>query len=248
MTDPAILALVAFTFLLAGLVKGVVGMGLPLVALSLLTATLGLHSAMALILFPSFFTNVWQAAVGGKGLVILRRIWPFLALAVGTVWIGGRVHTWIGVEWLTVLLAILLTTYAIINLAGWRFRIAPEWERPTGPVAGVLNGLATGMTGTNILPGVVYLQAIGLPKDELIQALGIKFTLLTVALALTMHGNGLLNAELGAVSTGAILPAFVGMWIGQRYRASISERMFQRFFFIALLVMGLFIGLQAFPR
>lgn len=248
MTDPLTLSFIALTFLLAGLVKGIVGMGLPLVSLSLLTAVIGLHPAMALMLVPSFVTNVWQAATGGHALKIMRRIWLFLALAVGTVWIGGLAHRQISVAWLTILLGTLLTTYAAINLAGWRCTISRDQEAWIQPIAGILNGIATGMTGTNILPGVVYLQAIGFRKDELIQALGVKFTLLTVALAMALHSNDLLSPELGAISTAAIVPTAVGMIVGQRYRARISERLFQRLFFAALLIMGLVISLQAIVR
>ena len=42
------------TFLLAGLVKGVIGLGLPTVSLAILTVALDLPSAMVLLLVPSF--------------------------------------------------------------------------------------------------------------------------------------------------------------------------------------------------
>ena len=245
MTEPYMLIIIALTYLLAGIVKGVIGMGLPLVSLTLLTALIGLHPAMALMLVPSFLTNVWQAVVGGHGLEILARVWPFLGLAIATVWIGAMVHHHVPVAWLTVLLGLLLSTYALINLSGWRFRIEPDQERWLGPLTGIVNGITTGMTGTNIVPGVIYLQALGFGKDQLIQALGIKFSVLTVALALAMHNNNLLTTELGVLSTASLLPAVVGMFIGQRYRANISEQRFQRLFFSALLIMGVFIGLQA---
>ena len=77
MFDPTILAIVLATFVLAGTVKGVIGLGLPTVSLALLTVALDLPSAMALLLLPSFITNVWQAAVGGHGREIIKRLWPF---------------------------------------------------------------------------------------------------------------------------------------------------------------------------
>ena len=78
LTDPLLLALVAATFLLAGAVKGVIGMGLPTVSLAILTATVGLHAAMALMVVPSFVTNLWQAMVGGHGRAILARLGAFV--------------------------------------------------------------------------------------------------------------------------------------------------------------------------
>ena len=87
MTELPTLILVAATFLLAGGVKGVIGLGLPTVSLAILTATVGLQPGMALLLVPSFMTNLWQAMVGGNFFEILKRTWVFLLMATVTVWI-----------------------------------------------------------------------------------------------------------------------------------------------------------------
>ena len=81
MFDIAVLAPVAAVFFLAGAVKGVIGLGLPTVSLALLTLALDLPTAMALLLVPSFVTNLWQGLVGGHLGPLLRRLWPFLTLA-----------------------------------------------------------------------------------------------------------------------------------------------------------------------
>ena len=88
MFEPLTVLLVAGTFLLAGTVKGVIGLGLPLVSLAFLTVALDLPTAMVLTLVPSFITNLWQAVAGGSANIIVRRLWPFLLMATVTVWIG----------------------------------------------------------------------------------------------------------------------------------------------------------------
>ena len=104
MTELPTLILVAATFLLAGGVKGVIGLGLPTVSLAILTATVGLQPGMALLLVPSFVTNLWQAVVGGNFVEILKRTWFFLLMATVTVWIGGLVLVAVDVSWLSALL------------------------------------------------------------------------------------------------------------------------------------------------
>ena len=84
--------LIVVTFLIAGTVKGVIGLGLPTVSLALLTVAIDLPTAMALLLLPSFVTNLWQALAGGHARLILQRLWPFLLLATVTVWIGAFLH------------------------------------------------------------------------------------------------------------------------------------------------------------
>src|SRR3954471_6911407 len=73
MLDTNVIVVVASTFLLAGMVKGVIGLGLPAVALGVLTFAFDLRSAMSLLLVPSFVTNLWQASVGGHGKALLLR-------------------------------------------------------------------------------------------------------------------------------------------------------------------------------
>ena len=240
-----ILAIVG-TFLIAGTVKGVIGLGLPTVSLAILTVVIDLPHAMALLLVPSFITNLWQTVIGGNGGAIVRRIWPFLLMATVTVWLGATALTRIDLSLLSALLGALLVVYSAVNLAGLRFRISMRQEAWIGPLIGSANGILTGMTGSFVVPGVLYLQAIGLSRDMLIQAMGMLFTASTLALALALQGNDLLTIELVKWSTVALLPATIGMVLGQRIRQRLSEQLFRRIFFISLLVLGAYIIASAF--
>lgn len=238
MNETFTLAIIAGTFLLAGSVKGVIGLGLPTVSLGLLAATLDLTTAMALLLIPSFVTNVWQAIVGGNGKTIFKRIWPFLCLATATIWFGSiALHT-VSPSYLTILLGILLLSYSLLNLLGFHLTISPRHEKWSGSILGLINGILTGMTGSFVVPGVLYLQAIGLSRDMLVQAMGMLFTMSTVGLALALQNNNLLTAELTTVSAFAVVPAIGGMVIGQRMRKSFSETKFRKIFFVSIMILG----------
>ena len=239
-----VLAILA-TFFLAGAVKGVIGLGLPTVSLALLTVATDLTSAMALLLAPSFITNLWQAVVGGHLKATLRRIWPFLLAATLTIWLGALALTRLDLALLSALLGALLVIYAALSLAGLRPAMSRTQEIWLGPLVGTVNGILTGMTGSFVVPGVLYLQALGLPRDALIQAMGLLFTLSTLALAVSLGGNELLSPGLGLWSAAAVLPAILGMAIGQRIRQHLSEQRFRRVFFIALLILGAYIAATA---
>lgn len=241
MFDSATLLVVAGTFFIAGAVKGVIGLGLPTVSLALLTVAFDLPTAMALLLVPSFVTNLWQSAVGGNARGILHRLWPFLLMATVTVWIGVGALTRLDASLLTALLGALLVTYSVVNLGGMRLTIPTRHELWAGPLIGSANGVLTGMTGSFVVPGVMFLQAIGLSRDVLIQAMGMLFTVSTLALAAALQQANLLTAGHGAVSGAAVLPAIVGMMVGQRVRKSLSEQRFRAVFFIALFVLGAYI-------
>ncbi len=245
MFDPFVLTVIAATFLLAGSVKGVIGLGLPTVSLGVLTAAIDLTTAMALLIFPSFVTNLVQAVMGGNGRAILLRTWPFLLMATVTVWLGAAALTRLNLAFLSGLLGALLMVYAMLSLTGTRLAIPVEREIWAGPLFGAANGILTGMTGSFVVPGVMYLQAIGLSRDVLVQAMGVLFTASTVALALALHGNSLLTQKLGLVSVAAVVPAAVGMFIGQRVRLRLSEARFRKVFFIGILALGAYIIVNA---
>ena len=245
MFDLGELILIGLTFVLAGAVKGVIGLGLPTVSLALLTVTLGLHNAMALLLVPSFATNLWQAAVGGGAREILARAWPFFLTATATVWLGAQALTRIEVTWLSALMGLLLAVYAAISLTRPAVSVPRHWEPWAGPLVGTVNGTLAGMTGSFVVPGVLYLQALGLPRDRLVQAMGLLFAASTLMLAIALGDARLLNAELGLTSAVAVVPAVLGMVLGQRLRQRLSEAVFRRVFFIALLVLGIVIVVRS---
>ncbi len=236
--DPPTLIAIAVTFLLAGTVKGVIGLGLPTVSLGLLAAALDLTTAMALMIVPSFVTNVWQAVTGGSGRVLVRRLWPFLLAVAATVWLGATALSRLDLGLLSGLLGALLAVYSALGLSGARLEIPARREAWAGPLLGTVNGILTGMTGSFVVPGVLYLQAIGLSRDLLVQAMGMLFTVSTAALALALQGHGLLSAELGAVSAAAVIPAIAGMVAGGNIRRRLSEERFRRIFWIAVLALG----------
>jgi uncharacterized membrane protein YfcA len=226
------------TFLIAGLVKGVIGLGLPTVSLALLTVAIDLPTAMALLLLPSFVTNLWQALTGGNARLVLQRLWPFLLLATVTVWIGAGALTRTNPALLSAFLGFLLVIYAGANLGGLRITISPQRM-------GLVNGVLTGMTGSFVVPGVMFLQAIGLSREVLIQAMGMLFALSTLALAIALQRNALLTTEHWVLSSTALLPAILGMVFGRRIRQAIPEQLFRKVFFISLLLLGTYIIFSA---
>lgn len=245
MFDPLSLFVISATFIIAGGVKGIIGLGLPTVSLGLLTATLDLPTAMALLIAPSLVTNLYQATAGGHARVILWRIWPFLLIATATVWLGAIALTRVDLDVLSALLGLLLVAYGGLSLAGIRLTISARSEGWIGLVFGAANGILTGMTGSFAVPGVMYLQGIGLSRDILVQSMGMLFTASTVALALALGTNALLSTELVIASLLAIVPSLIGMWAGQNLRRRLSETQFRGALSIGIVLLGIYILISA---
>ena len=233
--------MVAATFCLAGVVKGMVGLGLPTVSIGLLSLIVDLPTAMALLLVPSLTTNIWQALVGENFFYLLRRLGIFFLMAVVMVHVGVQLFTIVETVLLLRSLGALLLFYALLSLIGKLPELTPRQQIIFGPACGAINGLLTGLTGTLFVPGVMFLQAIGLPRDILIQAMGMLFALLSASLGLALYQHNLLSPTVGVLSAVALVPALIGMWFGQRLRNYMSQDIFRCLFLIALGGLGSYI-------
>ena len=86
------------------------------------------------------------------------------------------------------------------------------WEPILSPLIGGITGLITAATGVFVIPVVPYLQAIGLEKQELVQALGLSFTVSTLALTVNLVIEGGLRLSLASDTCMALGLACVEMW------------------------------------
>ena len=233
-----ILAFVAFAFLAAGLVKGLTGLGMPATSLGLMMLAIDLKQAIVILLVPLFVTNVWQALVGRHLAATLRRLWALILAGIVAIWFAVGIMVATQTAALTVLLGIILFAYAAYSLATPQITPPGRWEAWLSPVAGAVTGAIGGFTGSMAVPAVLYMQALGMERAQLIQAMGIWFTLATTALSISLGGRGALPPELAVVSAGAVVPALAGMEIGRRLRESLPEALFRKVFFGVLMALG----------
>ena len=235
----SLLSLVILAYLLAGFVKGVIGMGLPTVALGVLAAVMTPAQAAAILIAPSLATNVWQALAGPYLFGLIKRLGLMLVGVYAGAWLGSGILTGANAKPAAIGLGLVLIAYALLGLSKLDFSIPRRFEIWLGPVVGLATGFVMAATGVFVIPALPYLQAIGLEKDELVQALGLHFSTSTVALALVLWSGDGFSVSLGTLSLFAIVPALIGMMIGQRIRARISGDTFRVCLFAGLLLLGL---------
>ncbi|MEL7526059.1 MAG: sulfite exporter TauE/SafE family protein [Pseudomonadota bacterium] len=239
--SPSHIIIAGFVFVFAGFVKGLVGFGLPAIGLGLMTVFVGIEKAMLLILWPSFLTNVWQALSGGYLKRLVLRLWPFLATAVLTLGAGTFILTRAPEGAADLVLGMLMVAYALPMLAGLSFQLQDRHVVPVGIVAGLVNGVFSGLTGAFVVPGIMYLQALGLQRDALIQAMGLLFLLSTIALGMSLGGFGLIGGSEMLASIALVVPALTGVWAGQRFRRRFSDNAFRKLIQLAILALGLYL-------
>lgn len=219
-------------------------MGLPTVSMGLLGLMMTPLQAATLLVVPTLLSNIWQLATGPdvRGLVA-RLNTAMIAMAAGTP---------LGVAFLTstsplvpMALGGVLVLYGVVGLITPHFAVPPNHERWASPLIGLLSGIINGATGISAMPLVPYLNSLKLSRDELIQALGLMFTVSIVALTLCLVWTGDLHVQVVGASTLALIPVFIGMWAGQAIRRRLHADTFRSWFFIGLIALGGYMAIRA---
>lgn len=225
---------------LAGIVKGASGMGLPTLGMGLLSLLMAPPEAAAIIVVPAILTNVAQFATGPRRGPILRRFWPLGLCAILGTLAGAYLLGGLESHLAPALLGGTLLVYGLFGLANLRFKTPAHLETWLSPLMGLVSGFLTGTTGVTVMPVAPYLQSLGLDREDLVQSLGLAFTLSTFALAVTLSldFSSLADAHLALASVGALVPSFIGMELGRRLRLAVSQETFRTGFFVALALLG----------
>jgi uncharacterized membrane protein YfcA len=230
---------IAGAFIAAGIAKGAIGMGLPPIALALMTFAVRPEDALALMVIPSMATNIWQAIYGRDFLKLLRRFWTmavaavaaliFVAVAFGHLG-SQRAMSWVGV---------ILVLYAALALTAWRPAVSRATERWANPLIGLASGAVAGITGVAAVPFLPYMQSLDIDRHDLVQALGIMFLFIIGALTVALVVQGAFDSTNLVAAIAAIVPTFMGVWIGQKTRNAVSPETFRRIFLFGMFVVGL---------
>ncbi|MGD8984789.1 MAG: sulfite exporter TauE/SafE family protein [Desulfobacteraceae bacterium] len=243
--DLYIFGFVFFALAAGGFSKGVVGIGLPLTAVSFMSFLIGPPVPVALMPIPILLTNFWQAFSGGYLMRSLQRFWPMLiCLPLGTV-LGVKVLAEADKGLLSFLLGCSILVFALF--AQWRldWRLSPRAEPFARPLVGLIAGFVGGMSSFFGPPLIMFLVSIGLPKDHFVQAIGLSFLVGIISMILALAFYKVLGPLDFIWSAVAAVPAFGGLVVGQWLRRYIPEAIFRRILLMVFLLSGLNLIRQA---
>ncbi len=227
-------------FFIAGIVKGLTGVGLPTITLALTSFVLPLSDTVPLIALPTVITNLWQATVGGQFKRIVRRQWPLILPMIVTLlltmWLIGRKTP----QWAFFVLASILVIYGGLGLLRIRLHIHADLEKPLAPVIGLISGVVAGLIGVPVVPLMPYMQGLDIKPVELVQSFGVIVSVASLVLTASLLGYGLLDERHVLISAAAIVPAVAGQVVGTQIRLRLSIEQFRLVVFWALLLTGLY--------
>ncbi len=234
------LALVAVgVYLLAGTVKGTLGIGLPTAAVSLMAQASDTRTAIALVIVPMICLNGWQVYRSGRTLETWRRFRTLALVTTAGIALVALFAARVPAPVVTAVLGAAITLFALVSLARELPRIPARLDVPAQWIVGVTASLMGGIAGIWAPPIIVYLNGIGLGKDDFVRATGLLLVLGSTVLGASYAANGLLDPRQALAGLALVVPALAGFALGERLRARLSGEGFRRAVLLFFLVMGL---------
>ncbi len=216
----------AFVFFVAGLIKGCIGMGLPLVSLSLLTLYTSPRMAMTLIIIPTLVTNFLQFYRSENKLESIKNYLPLLFFLFFFTYFTSLFSFSLMEDTLSLTLGVIIFLFVIYQ----RFNTLPEIGKKHeiivqslfGGVIGVVAGITNVWAPT--IGTLLLLKKV--QKNHFIALTGLFIFVGSLALLISYGLNNKYNSELVTLSVSFLIPSSVGFVLGEKVRVYISERIF----------------------
>src|ERR1700692_4819684 len=235
----SIFAAVVCSLIVAGLLKGIIGVGMPVAALPLLSLFIDVKSAAMLLSMPLILSNLPQALEGGKTGRCLMQLMPVILGMIPGLFLGVRVLLALNANPAEIIAGLVVMGVGGVTLLAPKLQLQPRLVLPTGITFGFFGGILGGMAAMSGPLVFIFLLAKGLR--------GKAFTK-EASLFLVVSSTGLLAILLTAgrqfswldvsVSTAAMLPVVLGMYVGQHLRDKIAPETFEKLVLIAVIAAG----------
>ena len=238
---PHLLIYILFVFLIAGVVKGVIAFGLPLITIPMLSVAMPVPHAITLSLLPVISSNIAQAYMCRRGLPTLRSIWPLLLTLVITVPVSAHYAVLLEERTLYAIAGGAIEVLVLTQLLGFRPDIKPQYRQPALLISGFLTGMVGGATSFFGFPAIQVFLTLNLGITEFALATSVTFLLGSIALGLTFGTAGHISGPDIHLSVAAVIPLLLGLVAGHRLSSKISPALFRRIALLILLATGLYL-------
>jgi len=238
--DLNLLLIISGSLFLGGIVKGISGVGLPIISIAILVNFFSPHVVLAIVVVPIIITNFWQGFRSKNIKGLLTQFAPMISCFIPVLTITAYLVVDIDVKYLFATLGISFSIFSISNLVRPPpFPLSTKTQKWLAPLAGIMGGLLGGVSTIWGPPLMMYLVLMKLPKDAFVQVVGLIWSLGSLPLAISYWANGMINNTTLPLSIYACFPGMLGIFIGELFRKRISQETFRRFLMIILLIIGI---------
>ena len=230
------IASIMLALVLSGSVKGVFGIGFPVVAMAILPLFITPISAITVIALPILVTNIQQlfSEKEWRHIIIKYRYMALFMLLAS--FLSSQILTQISVDLITAIIGFALALFAIYSLFNFTLPITTHssWQI----IAGASSGLLSGMTGIQST-AIIYFASLDISRNEFVGAVGYIFLVGGLGLSIGLINNNFLNASTVMLSLFGVLFSVVGFKLGSLLRPYIHSELFKKLLFLLMLIIGM---------
>ncbi len=238
MPDPILIAFASGVLLLAGAVKGFIGLGMPTVALTLLTLQLDARTAVAFILIPMLLSNVWQFWRGPDMVGCAKQHWRYAAILMFivalTVWFSQSAPD----RFLRAVLGLFVLAFCFFSWRDMVPAIPSNRVRQFEGISAVIAGLVGGLTAAWAPPLAMYLTGLRLERDAFVQALGFLIAAGSMSILIMFISVGHSSNSDLTISAYLLIPTLIGFSLGERLRHRSNPEQFKKIFLGVFALLG----------
>ncbi|MFI4989213.1 MAG: sulfite exporter TauE/SafE family protein [Alphaproteobacteria bacterium] len=239
------IALITVILVLAGMTKGVLGVGLPLIAVPLLSQIVPVPLAIMTLSISQVLSNGYQAFQGRSLRAVLRRFWTLFLPLVAALFAGVRLLIDLDARMLGFILGTLLLVFTALSRFPRLLRISRSQERLANPLVGACAGLVGGISSFSGPVVLMYFMALGLEQEFFISAVSIAFLLGALPLVISLTLYGAMGRDEFILSGLSAIPVFGGLLVGQVIRTHMPQELFRKGLLVILLASGASLVLRA---
>jgi uncharacterized membrane protein YfcA len=225
--------------LLGGLAKGVLGVGLPLVATPIISTFAPIPEVIAVMYFPLLATNAYQAITGGHLTVTFRRFWPMMLTIAAMVPLGTYSLVRFSAGTVAMILGVAVAVFALSSLLKPSLHVPQRLERPISLISGAIGGYFSGMVLIGGPAVIILLVALRLKKEEFVGTVGLVYLFLLIPAGVSLTSMGVIRS--GHVVPGllALVPVGAALLVGQWLRGKIDQEKFRKILLVSMVLIGL---------
>ena len=243
--DYLILIQIILIFFAGGLIKGLIGVGLPTVTLTFLSFIFDIKISISIILLPIIITNLYQMIDGKYLKKIVSDTKFFQISAFVFVFLGFYFLLIFNSNTILIILAVILIFNSILGLTKYEIQFKNFKSKYYQLFIGSMTGVVTGVTGIYTMPFIFLIQSLQYTKNQVIQLMGLTFFIFACTQFLLFSFNDLINIKILILSTVACIPILIGVYLGTILRKKISEALFKLLFNLMLVIMGVLLITKA---
>jgi uncharacterized membrane protein YfcA len=236
--SPTILLMVVLSLTVAGLMKGIIGVGMPTVAIPLLSIFIDLKASVMLLSVPLVLSNIPQAMEGGETFKCFVRLVPVLLGMVPGIFLGVTALLTISPLAAKLFVGLVVMIAAALPLLAPQLRLKECLQTPVGVAAGFMGGALGGIAAMSGPMVFCFLLAKGLRGRDFTKEASLYLVLSAALLAVTLSSSSQYSGFDLAISTLALAPVAVGMLFGQRFRDRIPPEAFKATVLVIVLASG----------